>query len=328
MKLFLGIDGGGTRTRAVLVDENGRFQGCGLAGPSNYDDIGIAAAQNNIKTAVTAAFHRTNTPVQTCAAVFLGLAGIVSDDDRAIIRTIASNLTLAPSEFVGVDHDIRIALAGGLSGRPGIALIAGTGSACYGRNAAGRSWRAGGWGQLIGDEGSSYWLGVQAMRAAVFAFDGRGPQTELESVILNHLHLPDLNDIMHHLYNVGMSRSEIASLAPLVVSTAEAGDEVANALLDQAAHDLAVSVTAVAAKLNLQEQSELVLIGGLLTNTTAVRHRLQKELSKRLPSCHLTQSELPPVLGACLLALISQDPDLNTVIKENLKTAVIYLDHI
>lgn len=327
MKLFLGIDGGGTRTRAVLVDENGRFQGCGLAGPSNYDDIGIAAAQNNIQTAVTAAFHQTNQPVQTCAAAFLGLAGIVSDDDRAIIRTIASNLALAPSEFVGVDHDIRIALAGGLSGRPGIALIAGTGSACYGRNAKGQSWRAGGWGQLIGDEGSSYWLGVQAMRAAVFAFDGRGPQTELESVILNRLHLPDLNDIMHHLYNVGMSRSEIASLAPLVVATAEASDKVANSLLDQAAHDLATSVTAVATELDLREKSELVLIGGLLNNTTAVRHRLQKELSKRLPTCQLLKSELPPVIGACLLALTSQNPHLRTLVKENLKTAVSQLNY-
>lgn len=322
MLFYLGIDGGGTRTRAVLVDENGRFQGYGVSGSSNYDDVGITTAQSNIETAVRAAFQQANQPVQPCAAAFLGLAGVVSEDDRAIIHAIAANLNLALPDKVGVDHDIRIALAGGLSGRPGIALIAGTGSAAYGRNADGETWRSGGWGQLIGDEGSSYWLGVQAMRAAVAAYDGRGAKTELETAVLTHLALPDINDIMHHLYNRGMSRSEIAALAPLVVAAAENGDGVANGLLDTAAHDLAVCVTAVAHKLHLLEQSELVLIGGLLTETTAVTHRLQAELAQQLPTCHITPSELPPVLGACLQAIQSQNNASSPYLLANLVSAI------
>lgn len=292
MPFYLGIDGGGTRTRAVLVDENGRFQGYGVSGSANYDDVGITVAQANIETAVHAAFHQANQPVQPCAAAFLGLAGIVSENDRAIIHAIAATLNLAPPDKVGVDHDIRIALAGGLSGRPGIALIAGTGSAAYGRNADGETWRAGGWGQLIGDEGSSYWLGVQAMRAAVAANDGRGAKTALKTAVLTHLALTDINDIMHHLYHQGMSRSEIAALAPLVVEAAENGDVAANGLLDKAAHDLALCVTAVATKLHLLEQSELVFIGGLLNDTTAVAHRLEKALASQLPTCRLTLAEL------------------------------------
>jgi N-acetylglucosamine kinase-like BadF-type ATPase len=107
------------------------------------------------------------------------MAGVVSPTDRAIMANIAQSLTLAPADRVGVDHDCRIALAGGLSGRPGMVQIAGTGSSTFGVNASGESWRAGGWGQLISDEGSGYWLGVQAMQTAVRAFDGRLPPTLL-----------------------------------------------------------------------------------------------------------------------------------------------------
>jgi N-acetylglucosamine kinase-like BadF-type ATPase len=128
---------------------------------------------------------------------------------------------------------------------------------------------------------------------------------------------------MHHLYNRGMSRSEIAALAPLVVAAAENGDGVANGLLDEAAHDLAVCVTAVATHLHLLEQSELVLIGGLLTNTTAVSHRLAASLAHQLPTCYLTVAELPPVLGASLQAMLSQNKTVSAVVLHNLTASRI-----
>ncbi|MEZ4518752.1 MAG: BadF/BadG/BcrA/BcrD ATPase family protein [Chloroflexota bacterium] len=322
MTFFLGVDGGGTCTRAILVDELGQVHGYGLAGPSNYDDIGQTQAQLNIAAAVTEAWQQIGQPIQRSEAAFLGMAGVVSEADRDVIRAIAANLDLAPSDAVGVDHDIRIALAGGLSGRPGIALIAGTGSACYGRNVNGESWRSGGWGQLIGDEGSAYWLGVQAMRSIVRAYDGRGRQTNLQDAVLAQLDINDIDDIMHRLYGRGLSRSEIASLAPLVVVAAEEGDRVAQQLLDRAASDLAGCVTAVIEKLNLSDSSELVLIGGLLTNARAIRDRLETELARCSPTCRIVPTEMPPVLGAALLAIMRHEPNPSPKVPAAMKESV------
>lgn len=319
--MYLGVDGGGTHTRALLVDQDGRFLGYGTAGPSNYDDVGVERAQAALSAAVGAAHHMADQRPQPCKAAFLGLAGVVSAADEAVIHQIASTLDLAPSDAIGIDHDIRIALAGGLNGRPGIALIAGTGSACYGRNQAGESWRAGGWGQLIGDEGSSYWLGIEALKAAVAAYDGRGTPSPLLDAVLDQLNLEHINHIMHRLYSDGLSRTEIAALAPSVVATAEGGDSVAGQLLDQGAQELARCVIAVAHHLHLRERSELVLIGGLLTKTDAVSGRLATLLSRQLSTCQIVPANLSPVAGAALLALQQDQIKLDAAVLANLQAA-------
>ena len=303
MRYVLGIDGGGTKTQAAIADDDGRVRGVGLGGPSNYDDIGAELTRAHIGQAVAAARARAGLEDVPFDAAFLGLAGVVSEHDHRAIRAIAGDLRLAPDERVGVHHDCRIALAGGLSGRPGIVLIAGTGSSCYGVNAAGRDWRAGGWGQLIGDEGSGYWLGVQALRCAVCAYDGRGAATPLESAVQRALGLDDMNAIMHRLYVAGMSRAEIAGLAPLVFAAAQAGDEVALGLVRQAAADLTACVVAVAGRLGFDGGCEVALVGGLLQRSQLFERALDAALRARLPGCRCTFPELPPVLGAALLAL-------------------------
>jgi N-acetylglucosamine kinase-like BadF-type ATPase len=302
----LGIDGGGTKTRAAIIDEGGRLRGTGVGGPSNYDDVGVDTAQAGVAQAVDAARRAAGLKSSPFDAAFLGMAGVVSPDDRAIIRRIAQNLELAPVEQIGVDHDIRIALAGGLSGRPGIALIAGTGSSCYGRTAAGEGWRAGGWGQLISDEGSSYWLGVQAMKAAVRAYDGRIERTLLLTRVQERLRLADMNDIMHRIYHAGLSRAEIAALAPLVIDAARDGDQVAEGLIEQGAQALAECVLAVARRLGFTDgPCELALVGGLFRAGDIFTQPLKGAIWQRLPHCRIIPAEAPPVLGACVLALQS-----------------------
>lgn len=303
-RYVLGIDGGGTKTQAAIVDQDGRLCGAGRGGPSNYDDVGVAAARENILGSVQAARSMAKLDARPFDAVFLGMAGVVSAADRAAIHQIARDLGLAADERIGVDHDCRAALAGGLSGRPGIVLIAGTGSSCFGANRAGESWRAGGWGQLIADEGSSYWLGVAALRAAVRAYDGRGPDTLLLERIRERLALADMNEIMHRLYVSGMDRAEIATLAPLVVAAARENDSVATQLVAQGTADLADCVLAVARRLGMDgEPCELALVGGLFQAHDVVVPLFRSALSKRLPTCAISACELPPVLGACLLGL-------------------------
>ena len=300
----LGIDGGGSGTRAMIMDIQGALCGLGESGPSNYQDVGAAVAQANIQQAVTVARQTAGVLPEPFAATFLGLAGIGSAPDRAVIHQIARGLDLAPEDKIGVDHDIRIALAGGLSGRPGIVLIAGTGSSCYGRNAAGEHWRSGGWGPLISDEGSGYWLGVQAIRSTVRAFDGRTGPTALLPVVQEQLELADINEMLHRLYVQGMTRAEIAQLAPLVLQTARAGDAIALDLLRTGAAEMAETVLAVARHLNFAERPcELALAGGLFQAGDVVIEPLQAAVTRRMPHCSVALAECPPVVGACLLAL-------------------------
>jgi glucosamine kinase len=302
-RYVLGIDGGGTKTQALIADEEGHVQGWGKGGPSNYDDVGTEKAKAGIAEAVRMAHQQADLPEMPFASVFLGMAGVVSEKDRAVIRTIARQLNLADDQHIDIDHDCRIALAGGLSGRPGIVLIAGTGSSCYGQNAAGESWIAGGWGHLISDEGSSYWLGIQAMRCAVASSDGR-LHSILKELVQDHFQLKEMRELMHRIYVIGMSRSEVASLAPLVIHAAQLGDEVALDLLRHGASDLAQMVGTVADKLHYSGgRCELALVGGLFNAGDVVLSPLHVAIQNRLPDCQILFAEMPPASGAALLAL-------------------------
>ena len=304
MKRFvLGIDGGGTKTQALIADEEGKACGLGLGGPSNYDDVGTERAKAGIAEAVQMARQQAALPEGIFASVFLGMAGVVSYQDRAAIYTIAQDLRLAANEHIDVDHDCRIALAGGLSGRPGIVLIAGTGSSCYGRNSSGESWIAGGWGHLISDEGSSYWLGIQAMRCAAASADGR-MDSILKELVQARFQLGEMRELMHRMYVIGLSRSEVASLAPLVIEAAHRGDQAALDSLRQGASDLAQIVGAVADKLQFPDGNcELALVGGLFNAGDIVLSPLRLAIQNRLPECRILLAELPPASGAALLAL-------------------------
>jgi N-acetylglucosamine kinase-like BadF-type ATPase len=302
----VGIDGGGTKTHAALMDEAGQVVGAGLGGPSNYDDVGAAMARDNIAQAVAQAraqaLARGLAVPPSVAAAFLGMAGVVSETDRAVIRQIGLDLRLAAPDHIGVDHDIRIALAGGLSGRPGIVLITGTGSSCYGRNAQGEGWQAGGWGPLIADEGSGYWLGVQALRVAMMIYDGRLPPSPLLALVQSRLGMAAMEDLMHHLYVKGMSRAEVAALASFVLEAARQGDPAARELIERGAGELARCVLAVARRLGLEAGCEVALSGGLTQAGPVYRSPLEHAIRLSLPGCRLTLAEQPPVIGACLLA--------------------------
>lgn len=304
MTHVLGVDGGGTKTHVVILDEAGRSLGEGTGGPSNYDDVGEETARVNIGRAVDAARASAGLPARPFDAVFLGMAGVVSAHDRQVIHTIAEALDLAPSQAIGVDHDCRIALAGGLSGRPGIVQIAGTGSSTFGINAAGEGWRSGGWGQLLADEGSGCWLGIQAMIAAVRSYDGRLPHTPLQERVIEALSLGDINEIMHKLYVEQLPRADMARLAPLVIETAHEGDAQALSIIERGCNEMADCVLAVARRLGMDTgPSELALVGGIFQAGEIVLRPFTDAVHARLPGCRVLPAEQPPVLGAGLLAL-------------------------
>ena len=316
LRIVAGVDGGGTNTRAVLVTEDGAILGTGAAGPSNYDDVGVDAAKASIRSALREAWQRTGEAPRSCDAVFLGMAGVVSPIDRATIRKIATELRMAPPEKIGVDHDIRISLAGSLAGDEGIALIVGTGSSCYGRRNDGREWRAGGWAHLLDDVGSGYYLGLQAMTAAVRDTDGRGAPTALRARVQASLKLSDMQDIMRRLYHYGMSRAEIAALAPLVIEVAAAGDAIAYEIITRGVNELALMVKTVAEKLEFLPDKVLVSVtGGVAHSEPIYKEPLYAAIRQSVPTAQIVEPKLSPVLGAALLALesLSVMPTINLI---------------
>lgn len=298
----IGVDGGGTSTRAALLRLDGKLLAVGQSGSSNIDDVGVQVAEQNLDRAVAAAEEQAGIARRPAAAIFLGMAGVTSESDREHIRQIARNLKLAPDACIGVDHDCRAALAGGLSGRPGIVQIIGTGSSCYGRTADGRSWMAGGRGHLVSDEGSGCWMGLQAIRAAVRAHDGRAPHTPLLEAVLAALAIDDIDDILGRLYVVGISRAELAALAPLVVREALAGDAAALGIVQKGAEDVAELVEAVARRLDMRAP-EVCIVGGLLNTGPLIFDTYRAAMLRRVPAADVKTAEQPPVMGAAILAL-------------------------
>lgn len=305
-RTVIGIDGGGTRLRAAISTINGELLGTGEAGSGNYHDVGAEVVQANIGAAIGRAWKAASRTPQRVSAIFLGLGSITTPEDRATIGRIVRELDVAPPELIGVDHDLRIAQMAGLGGSAGIVLIVGTGSSCYGRDGRGANWQSGGWGPLLDDPGSSYWLGRQAMIAAVRDFDGRSPSTTLRQCVMDSLGLSDIRQILRRVELEGMTRQEIASLSRMVTDAAASGDAVARSIIDRGVEELAAMVAAVAAQLDFQSTMDRIPVtvtGGLTNARTAFLEPLRKAIERRIPRAAVLEPMLPPVLGAALLAI-------------------------
>src|SRR5258707_2657827 len=150
--LALGVDAGGTRTRCIVLDERGSVRGTAVSGASKPDAVDFDLGRANLQQALLAACQDCGGS-EAIDSIFLGMGSVFSEADQQVIGQMLDGVALRPDVPIGIDHDIRIALAGGTAGQPGIALIVGTGSSSYGRNSAGDSWRSGGWGYLIDDLG-------------------------------------------------------------------------------------------------------------------------------------------------------------------------------
>jgi len=247
---LVGIDGGGSKTVALLSDLDGRVLGRGVAGPSNYQVVGIQVAGEALNQAIRAAFAEAKIEQCLPGALCLGLAGVDRPDDYALIRAWADeHLPGTPTAIV---NDAQLVLAAGTPEGWGVATICGTGSIVYGRNPTGQTARVDGWGHLLGDDSSGHAIGRAALRAIMRAHDGRGSQTQLTRLILEHWSLTVPEDLIRHVYVMQASTQDIAALAELVEAAASAGDPVAQSILKGAGRELALAVAAVAKQLRMQ----------------------------------------------------------------------------
>jgi len=304
MEYILGVDGGATKTSCVIADSKGQVIVRGEGGPSNYHVVRIKGAKASISEAVNNALSSAGLKLTeskfriTC----FGMAGLDSPKDAETITHFIEDLGLAEKNIVV--HDSLIALYGTTLGRPGIILIAGTGSVAAGKNEEGTIARAGNWGHIIGDEGSAYDIGRGAIVSAIRAYDGRGPSTLLTKYVKRHLDLSIMEDIMDRVYVKRINVAEIASLAPLVVKAAKEGDKIALNILNSAAKELALAATAVIIKLRMEKDDfDVGTIGGVFKAGNLILEPVKNEILKVAPKARITTPKFEPVIGAVILAL-------------------------
>lgn len=299
--MYLGIDGGGTRLRLALCDDHFSVIHQREYGSANPSSIGKEAARSLIQTAIRETLADASLNESDIEAVGVGIAGVSVEHSAAWLEAVMRDVLTRP--FIALSSDVEIALVGAHGQRRGVLVLSGTGSAVYAVNSAGQATMVGGWGYLLGDEGSGYWIGLQALRLFTRAADGhplspqeaqsRLPQRTAEQLQFNHP-----KELIGWLYGQPMTATaRVAGLAPLVLSEAEAGDMCARAMLEDGAKQLAEMAQTAAALLR-EPDLPIAFAGGMLAGSNV----LSRSLCERLKLQEFPVSKYPPVVGAAILA--------------------------
>jgi len=296
MTHYIGIDGGGTRARAVLTDAAGAVLARAEGGAGRIDVLRPTAGAGALAALARELIRAANADdvsVLCCALAGAGRAEEISALERALREQ-------GVAESVVVTNDALAALHNALDTAPGILLIAGTGSIAWGRNEAGSMARTGGWGELLGDEGSGYAIGLAALRAAVRAHDGRAPDTALRSTVLTRTLSSATEDLVH--WSAAATKADIAALAPHVIAATDSDPEAAG-IVKQAARDLAEHIAALHARLGPWSEAPLLaLSGGLIAPGRPLRPFLLAELGEWDLPYQLLDREIDAAAGAAALA--------------------------
>lgn len=299
VKVILAIDGGGSRTRCFAIDRDGRILGAGESGPSNHLLVDHDIVKRSLKEAIERSLVDGGLSRAAVVSISAGLAGV--DYQGAGRLEMESVLREFGFESLVVEGDLVIAHAGALNDRPGVVVLAGTGSATLGVGSNGKRVKVGGWGPIFGDEGSAQRIGRMALRAAARNFDGRGPATELTDALLRTLGLSDFQDTIARVYQDNMKARDIAGLSRVAYEVAEAGDEVARGIFRTAGEELAETAEAAIRQLNLAETDVLVSYqGSVLEHCSLVRNRFAEVLRRDVQGALITAPRFPPVIGAYL----------------------------
>jgi N-acetylglucosamine kinase-like BadF-type ATPase len=274
---FIGVDGGGSKTVALVADSDGRVKGRGEAGTSNHHVAGWRGGFQAVLQAVQMAQKEAGCLDRPALAVCMGMAGADTKDDHARTASWLKRQGLGRSSLVVNDGALLLAAT---KQSEGVAVVSGTGSIAWGQSSNGKQARAGGWGHLIGDEGSGYALSIQALRHTVAAADGRVTSDALSKAVLRFYGLKTAQGLLPFVYGPQIAKADIAKLAPVVFKLAARGDAVANALVDDAAASLATLVSCVVRELGLRKPA-LAFGGSLLVKQKVLRDRLLARLPKR-----------------------------------------------
>lgn len=304
MVYFIGVDGGGSKTAAVIMDESGEVAGEGRSGPSNHLRVGVEEAGKNIRGAIKQAVEEAGTTLASVAFAYCGIAG--SDHPARRGGMVESLLPLFPKSNFSIDSDTRIALTGAIGFGTGIVVISGTGSVAFGRNAQGVEARAGGWGPTLGDEGSGYSIGRRGLASIVRAYDGRGPKTIMTDLLCNAYAKCDPEDLPYFVYAPGTRADDIALYNRMVIEAAVQGDAVANSIFESEGYELGKTIVAVARKLDLIDESfPISYIGGAFSAGELLLRPMSEVIRAAVPLATVVPPKELPVIGAARMAMRS-----------------------
>lgn len=294
----VGIDAGGSKTVCQLGDEHGHVLKESRGPGANLQSAGELEVEKVLHDVLSDVLADIEHPP---AAICLGMAGVDRPNDAQIVQGILRRMCRGTRTLV--INDALVALEAGAPGQPGVVLIAGTGSIAYGRDAHGGAARAGGWGHVLGDEGSGFWIGRQAIRAVLRAIDRRGAETNMAAAICAHFGVSRVQDLVHPVYDGGMRPRAVAAIAPIVGDAADAGDAVAMHIIDVGAAELAGAASSVATRLGITNQPfALPLAGGIFRSVPRVRSRVLARIGEQIPSARPALLEVEPASGAVRFA--------------------------
>ena len=315
--MFLGVDGGGTKTAALLVDSDGQVIGSGTADGSNYHSVGMEAAFPNVRLAVEAALHG-RTPDAACFA----MAGADLPHDFRALQARLNTLNLG-SPYI-LKNDVIGALRAGSRFPYGVAVVCGTGFNAGGIGKNGREFRLPAMGPLTGDQPGARRLATRAIGAAFRTWDGRGEPTLLADMILKHFDAPDFETVAVRLGDGTLNDSHIKSVAPLVFEAAEAGDALAHQFIYEQGYELGLAAQAVLRKLDLAREDVDVVLGGSVFygKGDLLMKTVREVILSDAPGVTIKRLDAPPVVGAVLLAADSVGVSLPANLVADLPTAM------
>ena len=318
VRYVLGVDGGQTSTTAVVLDELGRLRGVGQGGAANHihEPGGVERVRQSLRDAITRACLQAGSRRLAISAAYLGMTG-GSPEMEQICRPAV------PGQQMTLGHDSLIALYSVTLGGPGVVVIGGTGSIGYGRNASGLSATAGGWGYIMGDEGSAYWIALRAFQECTKAADGRRPRTRLSEILLEHAGEDDLWQLHRRIYSGSLARPDIAGFAQAVGNAAALGERTARAILREAGTELGLLASTVIRKIGAGGESLAVgYVGGVFRCGDPVMNPFRSAVMSVAPGARLAAPKVPAAVAAGMLALedigVRVTPDVRAEIQGSL----------
>lgn len=305
-RYVMGVDGGATKTLAAVLDLQAKTLHLGHGGPSNQDAVGAKAAVEALLKSADEAMAEAGIEASQLGAAVLAIAGTDTEDVAANVRAARTDGWLVVNDVVG-------AWSTATGGGPGVAAIAGTGSNVFGVGGTGadtRAWRVGGWGHLLGDEGSGYWLGVQSIKAALRDRERSGPETALSEAAMKFFDARSVEAVAAMVYSKPLTKGEIAAFAIETAKLADQGDAVARELYECGARELARQIVAVIRQIGLdgdsaegsQEEFPVGLIGSAFKAGEVFVEPLTQVIHECAPNARVGPVELAPVGGSLLLA--------------------------
>ncbi len=302
MGYMIGVDGGATGTVAILTETDGTVLQTAKAKASNY----IAVGKDDAKAALHAVIHevveKAGKSLQDCTVAVFGLAGLNSDHDAEVYRSLIEPIGLGGELYI--ENDIVIAWAAATNCDPGVVVIAGTGSSAFGVNAEGQRVKTLGWDYILADQGSGYWIGLEGVRTAIKSWDGRIPPTPLLEAMVRHYKLEKAEEMLTYAHSPAFDKTNIASFAKEVSRCAnEENDIAAQTILSRAGDELGQAVVAVIQRLGIAEDTFTVgMVGGAFRSGEYLTKPFEEKILATAPNANIQFARYPSVIGAVIYA--------------------------